>query len=383
MSKQSSPLPTLTLLLEYRSPIPQPNFLPNFPVPYQSPNNPFHSSQRPSHEAWSNPDEPNLANTIHNFAQTVQENQGSSNRSKVWELDVFNGSNTRKLQAFLIQCQLNFNSKPQAFPTNTSKVNYAISYLKGTALDWFEPGLMSDDPLDWISNYSEFTSELKHNFRLHDPEGDVENELEALWIKDNQQMVKYLVDFNHLAAWVTWGDSALQHQLYKGLPNQIKDEVSQIGKPSTLSGMHQLIHQINTCYWEHQSEISQESKKSENKFGKQKFNKFANSTSSSSKNQSSNNKSTSSLSNKRPNPDFSGSSGQNKKPNHSNKLGKDGKLTSKECAHWFANNLCMFCGGTGHKASECLKNTSSTSKAKACAANAKEGSSAAPDDLKK
>ena len=229
MSQQSSPLPTLTPSLEYRSPIPQPNFLPNFPVPYQSLNNPFHSSQRASCEAQSNPDEPNLANTIHDFTQTIRENQGSGNGSKVWEPDVFDGSDTRKLQAFLIQCQLNFNSKPWAFQTDASKVNYAISYLKGTALDWFEPGLMSDDPLEWISNYSEFTSKLKCNFGPHDPEGDTENELEALWMKDNQWTVKYLVDFNRLTARVTWGDSALQHQLYKGLPNWIKDEVSWIG----------------------------------------------------------------------------------------------------------------------------------------------------------
>ena len=223
---------------------------------------------------------------------------------------------------------------------------------------------MSDDPLDWISNYSEFTSELKHNFGLHDPKGDVENGLETLWMKDNQQMVKYLVDFNHLAAQVTWGYSTLRHQLYKGLPNWIKDEVSWIRKPSTLSGMCQLIQQIDTHYWECQSEISRESKKSNNKSGKQKSNKSANSASSSSKNQSSDNKSTSS-SNKRPNPNSSGSSRQNKKPDLSSKLRKDGKLTSKECARQFANNLCMFCGGAGHKVSKCSKNTSSTSKAKA------------------
>ena len=260
MSQQSSPLPTLTPLPEYRSPILQPNFLLNFPVPYQSLNNPFCSSQRASHEAWSNHDEPNLTDAIHDFAQTVQENQGSGNGFKVQELDVFDGSDTKKLWAFPIQCQLNFNSKPWVFQTNASKVNYVISYLKGTTLDWFESGLMSDNPLDWISNYSKFTSELKHNFGPHNPKGDVENELKALWMKDNQWMVKYLVDFNCLAAQVTWGDSALQHQLYKGLLNQIKDEVSQIGKPSTLSGMCQLIQQINMCYWECQSEISWESK---------------------------------------------------------------------------------------------------------------------------
>ena len=239
---------------------------------------------------------------------------------------------------------------------------------------------MSDDPLDWISNYSEFTSKLKRNFR---PQGDMENELKALWMKDDQWMVKYLVDFNHLAAWVTWGDSALRHQLYKGLPNWIKDEVSWIGKPSTLSGMCQLIQQIDVCYWEHQSEISWESKKSDNKSGKQKSNKSTNSATSLSKNQSSNNKSTSSSSNKRPNPNLSSSSRQNKKPNLSNKLGKDGKLTSEECTCQFTNNLCMFCRGTGHKVSECQKNFSSTSKAKAQAANAKEGSSTALDNLKK
>ena len=383
MSQQSSPLPTLTPLPEYRSLIPQPNFLLNFPVPYQSPNNPFYSSQRPSCEAWSNLNEPNLTNAIHDFTQTVQENQGSSNGSKVWEPDIFNGSDTRKLQAFLVQCQLNFNSKLQVFQTDASKVNYMISYLKGTTLDWFKPGLMSDDPPDWISNYSEFTSELKCNFGLHNPKGDAENELKALWMKNNQQIVKYLVDFNRLTAWVTWGDSTLQHQLYKGLPNQIKDEVSQIGKPSTLSSMCQLIQKINVYYWECQSKISWESKKSNNKSGKQKSNKSANSASSLSKSQSSDNKSTSSSSNKRPNPNSSGSSGQNKKPDLSNKLGKDGKLTSEEHACQFANNLCMFCGGAGHKASECLKDTSSTSKAKAQVVNAKEGSSVTLDDSKK
>jgi hypothetical protein len=50
------------------------------------------------------------------------------------------------------------------------------------------------------------------------------------------------------------------------------------------------------------------------------------------------------------------------------KLGKDGKLTPNEHQHHFDNNLCMFCGGVGHKAPECPKKSSNASKAKARAA---------------
>jgi len=40
-----------------------------------------------------------------------------------------------------------------------------------------------------------------------------------------------------------------------------------------------------------------------------------------------------------------------------NKLGKDGKLTADECKRRLDNNLCMFCGGTGHFVDNCPKKT--------------------------
>ena len=61
--------------------------------------------------------------------------------SKVREPDQFDGSDPRKLQLFLFQCQLNFRNRLAAFATDLAKVNYTVSFLRGMALDYFEPGL--------------------------------------------------------------------------------------------------------------------------------------------------------------------------------------------------------------------------------------------------
>jgi hypothetical protein len=64
---------------------------------------------------------------------------GAPKVSKVWtkvhEPDPFDGSDTCKLQPFLVQCQLNFHDRPDTFASDEAKVTFVLSYLKGTALD--------------------------------------------------------------------------------------------------------------------------------------------------------------------------------------------------------------------------------------------------------
>ena len=45
---------------------------------------------------------------------------------------------------------------------------------------------------------------------------------------------KYLVWFNTLASRVEWGDMVLCFQFYDGLPDQLKDQITLLGKPNTL-----------------------------------------------------------------------------------------------------------------------------------------------------
>jgi Domain of unknown function (DUF4939) len=139
------------------------------------------------------PADPAQAITL--LANSLSTPKKSSAQTKVHEPDTFDGSDTRKLQSFLVQCVLNFQDCTDAFSDDSAKVIYALSYLKGTALDWFEPALTSDLPAPWLSDYAIFVSELKSKFRPHTPEGEAEAELESLRMCDNQRITKYLVEF--------------------------------------------------------------------------------------------------------------------------------------------------------------------------------------------
>src|SRR5260370_2262044 len=94
--------------------------------------------------------------------------------------NAFDGSNLEDLQAFLLQCQIMFNAHPQNFTSESAKVCFAISYLKKTALEWFEQGILEDDLSQapgWKSSWMEFVKELWTHFGPANPTGVAEVEL--------------------------------------------------------------------------------------------------------------------------------------------------------------------------------------------------------------
>ena len=110
------------------------------------------------------------------------------------------------------------------FQLNMYKINYMLSFLKGIAVNYFEPLLI--DPHanpTWANNYNELISELWTNFSPFNIEANTENELEWLKMHDNQKVAKYIVSFQQLSFKVNWGDTALCCQFYNRLPGHIKD----------------------------------------------------------------------------------------------------------------------------------------------------------------
>ena len=284
--------------------------------------------------------------------------------------DTFDGSDPRKLKSFLVQCQLNFRDRPRAFNSDTRKVNYVLSYLRGSALEWFEPLILDGDDHPVLSNYKQFSSQLLENFGPYDAVREAEFELERLRMREDHKLTKYTISFNRWAAIVNWDEYALQRQFYKGLASRIKDEIARIERADTLRGLREQAHAIDSRYWARQLEISRDSVKAytpneSNKKGQKDNSRSSNpsdakNSDSKSEKRQTNTNSSSGNSGSKPtgNSGNSGNAGGAKKPNLEGKLGQDGKLTPEERQRRFDNNLCLFCGIGGHKANECRKRTS-------------------------
>ena len=118
------------------------------------------------------------------------------------------------------------------------------------ALEWFKPDLLGMDDPDarplWMTSWHEFIIELQTTFGPHDPVADAKHQLDHLRMKDTHRINCYVVDFNRIASQVRgYGDGALHHHFYSGLPNRIKDEISCISKPCTLNGLRAVAQEID------------------------------------------------------------------------------------------------------------------------------------------
>ena len=58
--------------------------------------------------------------------------------TRIQEPNTFNGLDVNKLQLFNLQCRLHFQDYANAFSSDRAKVAYALSFLMGPALSWFE-----------------------------------------------------------------------------------------------------------------------------------------------------------------------------------------------------------------------------------------------------
>jgi len=201
-------------------------------------------------------------------------------------------------------------------------------------LEWFELDLLnSGDPADrlhWMDSWVHFIAELQSTFRPHNPIANAKHQLKHLQMKDAHCVTRYIVDFNCLASQVQdYGDGALCHLFYSSLPDRLKDEIARVGKSLTLHGLRALCQEIDARYWECKDEIAHTTKSQSTPSPAKSSNSGGNSSKSSKEKSKASNTSSPTAAGSSKTTNNLSSSGSNRL-DLTNKLGKDGKLTTDE-----------------------------------------------------
>lgn len=263
-------------------------------------------------------------------------------RLKVNSPEEFDGHSPKKLKSFLVACNNAFRADPDTFRLQDKRVSYALSYLRGSAQRHFdtqledeeEPGFM---PPDWLTDWTRFVEELRDMFGDPNAETTAEAELDSLRMRTNQKFADFLVEFNTLSSQVNWGDRALRHRLKHALPDRIKDSLALVQEPDPFADWKRLVQSIDQRYWERQADIRRETRPSNTNRG-------------------------TSIGNQRTPaqgpPSSSATTFPRDAPNGppvARHLTAQGGLTQTERDRRIAQGLCLYCGGQGHKATECSK----------------------------
>jgi hypothetical protein len=122
---------------------------------------------------------PNLAKAITLMMEELRRRDSDtlshSKQASTKEPDTFDGSEARKLNNFILLCNLYFHNNP-SYSDDENKVTFALSYLRGMALKllfWIPmkyPGVP-----EWMDNWSALVHLLCTQFGPIDPTADAED----------------------------------------------------------------------------------------------------------------------------------------------------------------------------------------------------------------
>ena len=171
-------------------------------------------------------------------------------RPRVKEPDRFTGQDPSKLEPFILQCLVYFNSEPAAYVDEATKINTAISFFDNLALHFVSPALMQTTPPELLRSWSAFIASLNRMFGDHNSNREAARRISEMTMKDSNHANRYLINFFHYVTLSNYNETALADSLYRGLPDRLKDEISCTGRPDSVLELRKLILNIDDRHWE-------------------------------------------------------------------------------------------------------------------------------------
>jgi len=165
---------------------------------------------------------------------------------------LFSGSSPDELRAFIFQCQIYFRAYEEEFLEDTERIFFAISYLQGVALDYFEPFIneaKAYQNFDFLEDWSAFVQKLSNLFGSYSPEDDNEDAIVAIPFSNDGKAVNYFIQFAKFQNQICWDNRALRKVVKDTIPDCIRDELRFSHKDvSTFEGLKRAVMRIDNDF---------------------------------------------------------------------------------------------------------------------------------------
>ncbi|SPC66755.1 uncharacterized protein UHOD_11421 [Ustilago sp. UG-2017b] len=161
------------------------------------------------------------------------------------EPEVFTGEQGH-LEPFLAQVDVFLRLNPGCFVNDSDLILWLSTLLRGVAHQWFYPHLSAVNPPTWLIDYPLFINQLRVVFGDPDCIATAKREIEAL--SQTTSVANYLTQFCQLQMTLNWGKDAMAWFFYRGLKENVKDDLSRSGKPTDLETLIQRSLEIDNLH---------------------------------------------------------------------------------------------------------------------------------------
>ena len=245
------------------------------------------------------------------------------------------GGDKAELRGWMTQLRIKLNINKDHYPTEQSKLAYALSRLKERALEQLQPYLEKDGNIA-LADMEAFYTKLQLAFGDPDRKATAQRELRQLRQK-NKEFYLYLSDYQRLVPDTGFDDEAKRSILLDGLSDELKSALITVDLPTSLDDTIQILQKIDNRFRSVQASI------------RKPFSYGSSRSSSAPSTPTTKTSSTPSTPVPRPAPispadtdamDLSTSR-------------RRGPITPAERSRRMNEGLCMYCGGSGHFANSC------------------------------
>ncbi len=137
-----------------------------------------------------------------------------------------------KFRGFVSQVRLIMELHPRRYFDDTTRVGFVGTLLTGTAATWFAPILETSSPL--LQDFNAFMAEFETMFGDSDKARTSANKLCRLQ-QGTRSAIVYASKFRQLAYDVNWGEAALIDQFRCGLCDDVQDLLLTLVDPSSFN----------------------------------------------------------------------------------------------------------------------------------------------------